>query len=792
MDPTSVSGIVSSTRFLLRFNDMLTLVLPVSTGCGPNDFVADIEEEDKFLFIERDNYYGHPNPKRAENLNDPRQCVWRSQTEPSDADYTAPIVNTPASTGGLIEYAYDHFGGQLRGNLIASMYQGPLLRVILDPSGEGVIPQSNPPLLLVNADTSSNVGEDGLDVTQAPNGNLVECRVSDSTIYVHKPVEPTTSAMSVKGVFPHRGSTAGGSILDIYGVNFSGTPTVVVGGQSCPVTSTTSTKIECTIPPGTGLVDVVVTIGQSSSTFSEGYRYITGQPAGPPTNSPTAGPTTIAPTTSPTTIAPVLATSPPAVTTGPTTLAPSTSSPTTLAPTTGMATLPPTVSPPVLATVAPTTLAPVMATLSPTTFAPTSAMVTSPPTSLAPTDPPVAITAPPTTLVPTGAPIANTSQPTGSTPPAYQQAFDYAIANGFVSVGDQPSGEGSAQLNIRLGETDVQNSVFGWRSQLLRNTGGKRIAAAFIDLTKAMFLDAVFDPDGSGGDDVGKPLNHDWGTTETLPISIGSYIWSWLPARNDPAFNPSAPFDPNDLSNVNNLFVDVLSDSGRGADGGFRGELILFRDFDSGEEYEFSQDVDPNSIAGLRQGTVGQHAEWDVGGISGAELIHSEVTILFGDGSVASGTISSDGSNAGGIAVISNDLDSAPGLSVDGFTAPASGTYTTDPSSVVVSAQPRDTVRVSMVSAFDPTDNFEFLLANALTPEELVTARLEAQYPNFPVTNARSWQHIEVVIPASGSVDIGSRLQYSNDFALGFTAVVIDQTGSPTSFTTDPIRILHV
>lgn len=284
-----------STQSDVFIDSYLNTPLPkVKTGCGPTDFIADQEEEDKISCVKQGEYYGHPCPIRAEVHNDPRQCVWRSRYEPSDDVYTAPMVGAPSSTNGIIEYAFDHFGGQLRGNLITSVYQGPLLRVIMKPNGEEVIPESNPPLLLVNQRDSTAVGSDGLDVTQAPNGNLIEARLSVSSLYVHKPSEEPTSEMSVKGVFPSRGGLFGGSVLDVAGVNFSSSATVTVGGASCPVLSTTSTTIECTLPPGSeGLVDVVVTQGTTKSTFARGYRYITGVPAGqppaspPPTQSPT-------------------------------------------------------------------------------------------------------------------------------------------------------------------------------------------------------------------------------------------------------------------------------------------------------------------------------------------------------------------------------------------------------------------------------------------------------------------------------------------------------------------------
>jgi len=84
-------------------------------GCNGKQ-VAAIEEEDRVDLLEKSKYYGHPNAKRGEK--DPRQCVWRSEKESSGGGYTAPLLVTQSSTGGIIEFQSDHFDGQLRGNLI--------------------------------------------------------------------------------------------------------------------------------------------------------------------------------------------------------------------------------------------------------------------------------------------------------------------------------------------------------------------------------------------------------------------------------------------------------------------------------------------------------------------------------------------------------------------------------------------------------------------------------------------------------------------------------------------------
>jgi hypothetical protein len=128
------------------------------TGCGPGEFKPDVTEGDKINILKKGGCYGALNRIRALATNDLRQCVWRSQFEPSSGGYTAPILKTTSSTDGLIEFFGDHFNKQLRGNLIAAKYQGSLYCIVLAPDGNSVIPQSDPYIELTT-------DVDALDVT---------------------------------------------------------------------------------------------------------------------------------------------------------------------------------------------------------------------------------------------------------------------------------------------------------------------------------------------------------------------------------------------------------------------------------------------------------------------------------------------------------------------------------------------------------------------------------------------------------------------------------------------------
>ncbi|MEO1651648.1 MAG: hypothetical protein AAFR60_11805, partial [Pseudomonadota bacterium] len=185
---------------------------------------------------------------------------------------------------------------------------------------------------------------------------------------------------------------------------------------------------------------------------------------------------------------------------------------------------------------------------------------------------------------------------------------------------------GEAEITIIPGGS-IQQSNFGPNSFEVTNTGDKNIAAVFIDVRGALYPDSVFDPDGLGGDSVAKPwaVNTDGGT--------GGFVQGsgyFLPGA-DPVAGPSP------------------------SNGGFKGAIVQFSDFNTGETVGFSGDMDPNSIAGLTKASVDTGAinGWDVGGVSGAELTGSTVYILFDDGSIATSQLLGDGSQGGSHAKIS-------------------------------------------------------------------------------------------------------------------------------------------
>lgn len=92
---------------------------------------------------------------------------------------------------------------------------------------------------------------------------------------------------ALQSISPTTGPTAGGISLTLNGSAF-GASTVTVGGITCPVTSSSMTQLVCTLPPGEGQAQVVVTTGGMGSN-PQSFTY-----AKPTLSSlmPSTGPTT--------------------------------------------------------------------------------------------------------------------------------------------------------------------------------------------------------------------------------------------------------------------------------------------------------------------------------------------------------------------------------------------------------------------------------------------------------------------------------------------------------------------
>ncbi len=157
----------------------------------------------------------------------------------------------------------------------------------------------------------------------------------------------------------------------------------------------------------------------------------------------------------------------------------------------------------------------------------------------------------------------------------------FAGANLELSDSYDQGDVGSALVTVTPGGNDVQSSNYGSNSFQVQNTGDKKIAAVFFDVTTALYGDSVFDPDGKGGDATAKEwaINSAGNTGAIQPVGSSGYEHYFLPG-----------IDPEPENSDNN--------------GGYRGALVKFSatangGFTNGETVGFSGDMDPNSIAGF-------------------------------------------------------------------------------------------------------------------------------------------------------------------------------------------------
>ena len=331
-----------------------------------------------------------------------------------------------------------------------------------------------------------------------------------------------------------------------------------------------------------------------------------------------------------------------------------------------------------------------------------------------------------------------------------------------VQNAPDPDQVGAVRLGITEFEDDVQISNFGSNSFQLDNVGDKSVARVEIDVTNALFEDAVFDPFGVAGDTVTKAL--------TINTNNGTGVIA-------PTSATSTSFDSATATYI-----------GAGGTAGFEGIVLRFDElvsggFQNGEALGFSIDMDPNSIAGADKPTLdgGTVPAWDVGGVSGAELIGTEFRVTFTDGTTATGQIHGAGNQAGAKGLASQAVPAvAAQLSVSGVGAGGTGTYGSSDPVVVVDGPAGETVRVVMAMGMIQPENNNFTGPFAAQ----LDAQLDALAASpFPANNIAEFQTVDVVLTGSPQ-DISNLFDFSNvdDFEipgegtlpLAFTAAVID------------------
>ncbi len=307
---------------------------------------------------------------------------------------------------------------------------------------------------------------------------------------------------------------------------------------------------------------------------------------------------------------------------------------------------------------------------------------------------------------------------------------------------------GAAVLTITANKSNVQISNFGNNSFKITNEGDKKIASVNIDVTNALYSDSVFDPFGLAGDTTSKALtiNTNGGTGVLSPNTYNPYV-------------------------------------GTGGASGYKGLNLIFDEavnggFESGETIGFAIDMDPNSVAGTNKGDLdgGSSPSWDVGGVSGAELIGSTFTVTFTDGSTATGQLQGDGSQGGSQALAAQSLtNQSIVLTVNGLSEGSIGTYDASGPSVIVNGPAGQIARVVLTKGFiQPVTPYASFLEDQLN---ILAAS------DFPANNAVEFQTVDVVLTGADQ-DISGLFNFSGvpiyNFAgedqlpLGFVASIID------------------
>lgn len=233
----------------------------------------------------------------------------------------------------------------------------------------------------------------------------------------------------------------------------------------------------------------------------------------------------------------------------------------------------------------------------------------------------------------------------------------YAATWDFIEVVQLPtSGSPSAaQVTVDTASGIDSGSETPGAFQVTNDSPTARITRVRVDLSASVLPDLVFDPIGVAGDVDGLCL-----TVDSDPTSVG-----WITA-----------FDP------------CTSPFSQESDGGFQVLNLYFDDFDPGETFSFSLDVDPSSI----QGTVAPGSGL-AGLVSGLELTGAKITVEFDDAAIhVAHLFASPGSVQASRARVQDVAGAAPTVEVVGLSSPA--TVTTDAQTIRVTGPAGADVRV--------------------------------------------------------------------------------------------------
>jgi phospholipase/lecithinase/hemolysin len=183
--------------------------------------------------------------------------------------------------------------------------------------------------------------------------------------------------------------------------------------------------------------------------------------------------------------------------------------------------------------------------------------------------------------------------------------------------------------------TGFDASTYTAGSFQIQNTGDSDITSMTLDLSTAWMMDVVFDPEGTAGDATGKCLTVDSGGAATGFVT-----------PTDPCTDPFSVFH-----------------NGVDADDGYDVLTLNFNDFNPGESFSFSADLDPTSIKDATD-------TGDAGAISGFELIGASVSVEFAGEVVHESNLFDEGTLGGSAAMVTPNEAPAPTIDLEGVTVP--------------------------------------------------------------------------------------------------------------------------
>ena len=234
----------------------------------------DPQDTDEVLLVEYDGYYGSANRNRGRY--DTRQNVYYPTSIGSQSSipetFRQCIANVPSSTNGIDEYRADAFKGQIRGDLLAQEWGSRIRRLDLSADGRKV-------------QSVTDIGQwtGALDFLTGPGGALVALDYSSNAVKIQVPVDSGAGTLEAYEITPWRAPASGGTLFTIGGVGFGtlADTTVTIGGLPAVLTEVTPKRIHGVIPsepaPTGEFVDVTVTVGTSSDTYAQGFRYLMGE-----------------------------------------------------------------------------------------------------------------------------------------------------------------------------------------------------------------------------------------------------------------------------------------------------------------------------------------------------------------------------------------------------------------------------------------------------------------------------------------------------------------------------------